>query len=309
MNRRQAVQTVAMGTLAVVSAPAERSDVRRNTGSPSEVGRRSQFVTTADGTKLFVQDWGSGQPVVFLSAWAFHSNVWGSHIAALTERGFRCLAPDRRGHGRSDAPSQGYDVDTLADDVAAMIEQKDLKGVVLVAHSMGSMEAVRYCARHGMDRIERLLLAAPTTPFITQTPDNPDAVPSAAIEVQNDAIAKDFPKWIAENEKPFFTPETISETRSWIKNMMLSVPLPVALLCGRNMAATDTRADLQKILKPTLIIHGDKDASAPLPLTGAKTAKLITNSKLTVYPGAPHAIILTHRERFIADTLAFIQEK
>jgi non-heme chloroperoxidase len=134
-------------------------------------------------------------------------------------------------------------------------------------------------------------------------------VPSAAIEAQDDAIAKDFPKWIAENENPFFTPETISETRSWIKNMMLSVPLPVALLCGRNMAATDTRADLQKIVKPTLIIHGDKDASAPLPLTGVKTAKLIANSKLTVYPGAPRVIILTHRERFIADSLAFIQEK
>jgi non-heme chloroperoxidase len=134
-------------------------------------------------------------------------------------------------------------------------------------------------------------------------------VPSAAIEAQNEAIAKDFPKWIAENEKPFFTSETISETRSWIKNMMLSVPLPVALLCGGNMAATDTRADLQKIVKPTLIIHGDKDASAPLHLTGAKTARLIANSKLTVYPGAPHAIILTHRERFITDTLAFIQEK
>jgi non-heme chloroperoxidase len=308
MNRRQAVQTVAMGSFAMVAA-TKHSDVARNTASPSEVSHRSPFIRTKDGTKLFVQDWGSGQPIVFLSAWTFHSNVWGSHIAALTERGFRCIAPDRRGHGRSDAPSHGYDVNTLADDVAAMIEQKDLKEVVLVAHSMGSVEAVRYCARHGMDRIEHLLLAAPTTPFMTQTPDNPDAVPSAAIEAQNGAIAKDFPKYIAENENPFFTPETISETRSWIKNMMLSVPLPVALLCGRSIAATDTRADLQKILKPTLIVHGDKDASAPLPLTGAKTAKLIANSKLIVYPGAPHAIILTHRERFLADALAFIQEK
>jgi pimeloyl-ACP methyl ester carboxylesterase len=235
--------------------------------------------------------------------------VWGSHIAALTGKGFRCIALDRRGHGRSDATSQGYDADTLAGDVAAVIKQKDLKQVVLVAHSMGSVEAVRYCAMHGMDRIERLVLAAPTTPFTTQTPDNPDAIPSALIKAQHEAIAKDFPKWIAENESPFFTPETVVETRNWIKNMMLSVPLPIALMCGRTMAATDTRRDLQKIVKPTLIVHGDKDASAPLPLTGAKTAKLIANSKLIVYREAPHAIVLTHRERFLADTLAFIQQK
>jgi pimeloyl-ACP methyl ester carboxylesterase len=309
MNRRQAVQVVAMSGFAAVSAAAQRSGVDSDHEMVNPSRLSSQFVTALDGTKLFVQDWGSGQPIVFLSAWTFNSNVWGSHIAAFTERGFRCIALDRRGHGRSDAPNHGYDADTLAGDVAAVIEQKDLKEVVLVGHSTGSIEAVRYCARHGMDRIEHLLLAAPVTPFITQTPDNPDAVPRAAIEAQHRAIAEDFPKWIAENENPFFTPETVSETRSWIKHMMLSVPLPIALACARSMAVTDTRSDLQKIAKPTLIVHGDKDASAPLPLTGAKTAKLLANCKLIVYHEAPHALILTHRERFIADTLAFIQER
>jgi non-heme chloroperoxidase len=308
MNRRQAVQSVAMGGLALVAA-ARHSDAAGNTASPSEAAPSSQLVTATDGTKLFVQDWGAGQPIVFLSAWTFHSNVWGSHIAALIGKGFRCIAMDRRGHGRSDAPSHGYDVDTLADDVAAVIKQKDLKQVVLVAHSMGSIEAVRYCATHGMDRIERLVLAAPTTPFSMQTADNPDAIPRAAIEAQHAAVARDFPKWIAENEIPFFTPATVAETRNWIKNMMLSVPLPIALMCGRTIATTDTRGDLRKIVKPTLIVHGDKDASAPLPLTGAKTAKLIANCKLIVYQEAPHAIVLTHSERFIADTLAFIQQK
>lgn len=309
MNRRQAVQAVAMGSFAMVSTTQD-SGAGRNVARPSDAGRGSQqSVLAADGTNLFVQDWGSGQPIIFLSAWTFNSNVWGAHIAALTAKGFRCIAPDRRGHGRSEVPGHGYDLDSLVDDVAAVIEQKNLKEVVLIAHSSGAVEAVRYCGRHGMDRIERLVLAAPATPFIMQTADNPDAIPSAVIEAQHNAIAADFPKWIGENESPFFTPETPTETRNWIKNMMLTVPLPVALMCSSAFAAADTRADAQKIAKPTLILHGDRDASAPLSLTGAKTAKLIPKSKLTVYPGAPHPLMLTHRERFLADTLAFIQEK
>ncbi|HLJ91424.1 MAG TPA: alpha/beta hydrolase [Candidatus Angelobacter sp.] len=305
MNRRQAIQVAALGTFA--AAVARSSSMGLEAKKTSGLGHRPQRITTKDGVDLFVQDWGSGQPIVFLSAWAFNSNVWGSHMAAFTEHGYRCVAPDRRGHGRSDVPNHGYDADTLADDVAAVIEQKDLRDVVLVAHSMGSIEAVRYCARHGMDRIARLVLAAPTTPFLTQTADNPDAIPSGAIESQYAAIAGDYPKWIADNEEPFFMSDTVPETRNWIKSMMLSVPLPVALACRRAIAAADTRVDLQKIVKPVLILHGDKDASAPLPLTGAKTAKLIANSRLIVYPGAPHAIILTHRERLLADMLAFIE--
>ncbi len=296
-----------MGSVAALSTAAASAKLDRDQSKVSPSRPHSEFVTAGDGTRLFVQDWGSGQPIVFLSAWTFNSNVWGSHIATFTARGFRCVALDRRGHGRSDAPNHGYDADTLAADVAAVIEQRDLKHVVIVAHSTGAIEAVRYCARHGMNRIDRVVLVAPVTPFIMQTPDNPDAVPAAAIDAQQRAIAEDFPKWIAENENPFFTPDTVSETRSWIKHMMLSVPLPLALTVARNMSATDTRQDLQRIVKPTLVIHGDKDASAPLALTGAKTAKLIANCQLIVYPGAPHALILTHRERFLADIAAFIQ--
>jgi pimeloyl-ACP methyl ester carboxylesterase len=256
---------------------------------------------------LFVHDWGAGRPILFLSAWTLQSNVWGSHIATLIDRGFRCVALDRRGHGRSEAPSYGYDLNTLADDVAAVIEQKNLKDVILVAHSMGSAEAVRYCARHGMGRVTRLMLAAPVTPSPMQAPDNPDGVPIEAIQAQRDAVTASFPAWISANEAPFFTPETDSETRRWIKNMMLSVSVPVANACSKTMVTSDTRGDLGKITRPTLIVHGDKDASAPLSLTGAKAARLIPDCKLTVYPGAPHALILTHKERFIADLLAFAQ--
>lgn len=265
-------------------------------------------VTAKDGTRLFVQDWGSGRPVVFVAAWAFNSNVWGSHIAALTGLGFRCVALDRRGHGRSDIPRTGYDLDTLADDLAEVMEQLDLRNVVLLAHSMGSVEAVRYCARHGMDRVDRLVLAAPTTPYLTRTADNPEGIPGEMIQADYDAIAKDYPKWIAENEAPFFTPDTVAETRNWIKAMMLEVPLPAALACRRTIASADLRADLARIARPTLIVHGDKDASAPISITGARTAHLIGNCRFIVYENAPHAIVLTHRERFLSDILKFIAE-
>ena len=264
------------------------------------------YATASDGTKLFVQDWGSGKPVLLLAAWTFNSSVWGSQIVALNAKGFRCVAPDRRGHGRSDMPMTGYDLDTLTDDVAAVIEQHDLHDVTIVAHSMGSIEAVNYLARHGADRIARLVLVAPTTPFIVQTEDNPVAVPRAMVEAQNAAIAQDFPKWMGENEAPFFMPDTPEATRAWIREMMLSVPLPVALACRRTISLADLRAAAKSIDRPTLILHGDKDASAPLELTGAKTAALIKGSKLAVYEGAPHALPLTHSARLMADLLAFM---
>lgn len=267
---------------------------------------RAPFVTARDGTKLFVQDWGSGPPLLLLTAWTFNASTWGSQIAALDTKGFRCVAPDRRGHGRSEMPSSGYDLETLTDDVAAVIEARDLRDVTLVGFSMGTVEAVNYLARYGSDRIARLVLVAPTTPYLVKTEDNPDAVPKAMIEADNAAVARDFAKWIAANEAPFFTPDTPEITRSWIREMMLSVPLPVALACRKAIAFADLRAAAAKIDRPTLILHGDKDASAPLPLTGAKTAKLIKGSKLIVYEGAPHPLPLTHGERLIADMLAFM---
>jgi len=305
VNRRQLIGSAACATAAFVETRALAAQTVPDT--PKTVRNASPFVTAKDGTKLFVQDWGSGRPVVFLSAWTFHSNVWGSHIAALTARGFRCVAPDRRGHGRSDAPAAGYELNTLVDDLSVVMEQLDLQDATLVAHSMGSIEAVRYCAGPGARRIARLMLAAPVTPFLTRTADNPEGIPSAAIEAQHEAVAKDFPKWIAENEEPFFTPDTPAETRAWIKSMMLSVSAPVALACSKSIAAADLRADLGRITCPTLIVHGDRDASAPLPITGARTARLIANSRLVVYPKAPHGLVLTHKERFLSDLLHFIE--
>jgi pimeloyl-ACP methyl ester carboxylesterase len=186
-----------------------------------------------------------------------------------------------------------------------VLEQLDLRDVVLVAHSMGSGEAARYLAKQGSDRVSKLVLVAPTTPFLLKTQDNPDGVPGEMMEAMLASIAGDFPTWVSDNEKPFFLPETGQETRTWIKTMMLSVPLPIAYLSRELAGRADFRGDVQLIRQPTLIIHGDKDASAPLAITGAKTAKLLANGKLVVFENAPHGLPLTHRDRFLATLQEF----
>ncbi|TMJ21606.1 MAG: alpha/beta hydrolase [Alphaproteobacteria bacterium] len=302
MHRPTVLEAAAIGGLG--AAPSASAAATESGSRQSLRGRRRpHYVSASDGTKLFVQDWGSGRSIVLLSPWTLNSDIWGTHIAALTARGFRCVAPDRRGHGRSEVPTGGYDLDTLADDVASAIEQLDLQQVILVAYSMGASEAVKYLERHGSSRISRLVLCAPGTPFLLKTEDNPDGIPPAAAEALVKAIAHDFPKWIADNEAPFFTPDTITETRSWIKSMMMSVPLPIVLA---TLIAPDLRSAVGKINLPTLIVQGDNDASNPLPITGAKTARLIANCRLVVVEGAPHALVLTHRERFLSELLGFI---
>lgn len=299
MNRRTVLEAMSLGTAFAAVSPANAQTAVQ--------AMRPTHVTARDGTSLFVQDWGSGRPVLFLAAWTFDARIWGNYIVALNAKGYRCVAPDRRGHGRSDMPMTGYDLETLTSDVADVIAQRDLHDVTLVAYSMGSIEAVNYLSRYGTDRIARLVLVAPTTPFLVQTGDNPDAVPKVMVDAQNEAIAKDYPKWLADNEAPFFMPDTPEMTRAWIKDMMLSVSLPVALACRKTIAFADLRAAAARIDRPTLIVQGDKDASAPLPLTGAKTAKLIKGSELKVYEGAPHALPLTHSERLLVDLSAFLE--
>lgn len=305
LDRRQAIRCAALGTAALMRAPSILAE-----SEPTDSQKTSNpqpFVTARDGTKLFVQDWGSGRPVIFLSAWTFQSNIWSSHMAALTAHGFRCVAPDRRGHGRSDAPNSGYELDSMVCDLSRIMDQLNLRDAVLVAHSMGAFEAVRYCAMPDTNRIAGLVLAAPATPFSTRTADNPEGWPKEGIEAQTQLIARDFPRWIGENEGPFFTPDTCQETRTWIKNMMMSVSLPVALATRAATSTADVRPDLKKIACPTLIVHGDKDVSAPLEMTGARTARGIPNSRLIVYPNAPHGIILTHQDRFLSDLLGFMK--
>ena len=295
MQRRDLLLTAASATIAATATAA---------AAPT---RPSPTIRTRDGVALFHREWGSGRPVLFVHAWALSSAMWTYQIADLAPRGLRCIAFDRRGHGRSDVPSAGYDLDTLADDIAGVIEQLDLHDVALVGMSMGSNEILHYVGRHGTERISKIALLGPTTPFVLQTADNPYGAPQAYFEQTWAAWASDFPKWIEDNKQPFFTPETSAQMMEWVAGMMREMPIPVALATGRALVSTDLRPVLARIDRPVLILHGDKDVSAPLEATGRRTADGIKGAVLKVYPGGPHGLFVTHMKQVNADLLAFLQ--
>jgi len=271
------------------------------------------FVQTDDGVFLFVRDWGGGEPVVFCAAWALSSIAWQYQMISVVDSGRRAVAYDRRGHGRSDDPGRGYDYDTLADDLARVLERLDLLDVTLIAHSMGSGEAVRYLTRHGPGRVARLVLLAPTTPFVLKTPDNENGVDGELFAEHRDEWRRDFGRWILENEGPYFGDglpgcDVSSLLRNWTKADMLATTLLAAIEFQRSAVETDFRAELSRISVPTLIVQGDADASAPLALTGARTAESMPNCRLLVYENAPHGLYLTHRDKVNADLIGFIED-
>lgn len=265
------------------------------------------FIQADDRTNLYYRDWGSGKPVLFVHSWGFNADLWQYQMIDLTGHGLRCIAFDRRGHGRSSDPGRGYTCDRLADDLAEVIEQLDLRDLALVGHSMGCAEIVRYLARHGADRISRLAWVAPSLPFRLKTHDNPDGVDKGVVDDLCARLTSDLPRWLAENARPFFTEETSYPMAEWGVNVILQSSLKALVDCVRVAFETDLRADLPNIALPTLIVHGDKDASAPLDQTGRKTAQMITGSRLIVYEGAPHGLMLTHMRRLNADLLDFLR--
>jgi non-heme chloroperoxidase len=268
------------------------------------------FIETADRTSLFVTDWGSGPPVVFTHAWGLRSDQWAYQIPALAEAGLRCVLYDRRGHGRSDRTAAGYDLDTLADDLAAVIDHFGLHEATLVSHSLGCKEAVRYLTRHGDGRIARLILIAPPTPLLRRTADNPDGLDPALIDANYAAVAANVPKWCADFEAagPYFgsSPGRSQGLIDWTIRMIVDTPLLVLLETLKVNGDVDMRAELQKIRVPALIIHGDQDASAPIELTGRKTAELIGGASLTVYLGSGHGLYASDHDTLNGDLLAFI---
>ncbi len=270
------------------------------------------FVEVADNTSIFVTDWGTGPPVVFVHAWGLRSDQWDYQVPTLTGAGMRCVRYDRRGHGRSDRPATGYDLDTMADDLAAVIDHFDLDGVTLVAHSLGSKEAVRYLTRHGRARVARLVLVAPTTPLLRRTPDNPQGLDPALIEANRAAVANDVSTWCREVEAagPYFgaSPGGSPGLIDWTLRMIVDTPLPVLLETLQVNADDDLRDELRRIELPTLVVHGDHDASAPLPLTGSRTAELIDGAELVVYPGAGHGLYASDHAALNADILAFVDK-
>jgi non-heme chloroperoxidase len=265
------------------------------------------FITAKDGAQLYWREWGEGPPLLFLNSLGCGSQMWDYQIAAFADQGFRCIGFDRRGHGRSDQPARGYDHDTFADDVATLIAKLDLSALTLITHSMAAGEAVRYLTRHGSARVARLILLAPTTPMLLKTEDNPNGAPRAGFEALWAQWRQDYPKWVADNVAPFFVPETSAAMIRWGAGL-LQISVPLALACARAMVEEDFRAEMRRIEVPTLLVHGDRDRSTPIELTGKPSAALIPGCRFEVYEGAPHGLMFTHRDRLHVDILRFIQE-
>lgn len=298
MQRRQLFLAAAAGAALTAVRPATAA------ARPASTANRAPVIAR-DGTGLFVRDWGEGRPIVFLAGWTLTSEVWAYQAADLSDRGFRCVAYDRRGHGRSDDPGRGYDYDTLADDLESVLRARGLTDVTVVAHSMAGGEIARYMTRHKSARVRNIVFLAPTTPFLTQTPDNPTGVPASAFEQGRKAWLRDFPQWLDDNAVPFVTPETSPAMIAWIKGIMKTCSMKAIIECNKAMVSTDFRRDLKAMKVPALVIHGDRDASAPLALTGKRTAELVPGATLKIYEGAPHGLFVTHIDRLNADLLAF----
>ena len=271
------------------------------------------YILTRDGTGLFCRDWqptGQARPqtFVFLTGWALNSEMWAYQMLPLVKDGYRCVAYDRRGHGRSSDPGRGYDYDTLAADLHDVLTALDLRDVVLVAHSLAGGEAVRYLGRHGYGRVRRLVLLAPAgMPFLTRTPDNPDGLPVEALAAEHAAIIRDFPAWCDAKAEGYFVPGTARTVIDWTLRTMTQASFRAVAELNHAMLTTDFRAELSRIALPVLILHGDRDQSAPLELTGRKTAALIPGARLDVYEGAPHGLYFTHQDRVNDDLRQFAE--
>jgi non-heme chloroperoxidase len=264
---------------------------------------RMTTIRTEGGTNLFIRDWGAGKPIVFLAGWTLSSDAWAYQMSPLSRQGFRCVAIDRRAHGRSDDPGRGFDYDTLSDDIAGVFEALDLRDACLVAHSFASGEAVRYLTRHGRGRV--LLLAPAAIPFLLQTADNPAGIPEEMIDANLAALENDFPGWIEANSAPYFGPAGTRPLIDWTARDMTRASLQATVELARLQTHTDFRAELARIEVPVLIVHGTADASAPIDLTGRPAAKLIPGARLVEYKDAPHGLYFTHRQRLNAEIAAF----
>ncbi|HYN95932.1 MAG TPA: alpha/beta hydrolase [Pilimelia sp.] len=266
------------------------------------------FVAANDGTDLYYLDWGSGRPLLFVpSAW-LTTEMWEHQLPHLVDNGLRCVAYDRRGHGRSDRPWHGYDYDTLADDLAALVEHLDLRDVTLVGHSAGGGEVVRYVTRHGADRVRGIVLMSATTPFPMRTDDNPGGVPAELSAAGAAYRQSDRPRWNAENAASFFALDTNAvspEQIEWFRDLVMQCSAQAHRAIYATGFTTDLRDEVRSVTVPTLVIHGDRDEQAPLDLCGRRTAALAPNSTLLVYEGAAHGLFVTHAERLNADLLAF----
>jgi non-heme chloroperoxidase len=268
--------------------------------------------TTKDGTEIYYNDWGTGQPVVFSHGWPLSSDAFEDQMFYLASRGYRCIAHDRRGHGRSSQPWQGNDLDTYADDLAELVKHLDLTNAVHVGHSTGGGEVTRYIGRHGSRRVAKAVLIGAIPPLMLKAPANPAGTPVEVFDQLRAAVQADRSNFWKDLSLPFYgynrpgakVSEGVRES-FWLQGMMCG--FPGSYFCIKAFSETDLTADCKKIDVPTLILHGDDDQIVPIGASAMLSSKLIKNAELKVYPGAPHGMCTTLKDRVNADLLAFIK--
>jgi non-heme chloroperoxidase len=269
-------------------------------------------ITTKDGTQIYYQDWGTGQPIVFSHGWPLSADAFEDQRFFLASRGYRCIAHDRRGHGRSSQPWQGNDMDTYADDLATLVEKLDLENAVLVGHSTGGGEVARYIGRHGTKRVAKAVLIGAVPPLMLKTAANPGGLPMEVFDGIRAGVTGDRAQFFKDLTMPFYgynrPGAKVSEGvrhAFWRQGMMAG--LPACYFCIKAFSETDMTADLKQIDVPALILHGGDDQIVPLADSALLSAKLVKHATLKIYPDAPHGMCATHKQQVNEDLLNFLQ--